>query len=537
MIRSRMPIYLTVITAMAILIGGDSGADAPKVQGVVFEDRDGTGEQAPDEPGIPGVLVSNQFAVTITDANGRYELPAREESFIYVHKPAGYALPLDEYNLPQFYYLHQPDGSPDFLESPGVEPTGPLPGRLDFPLRPKSPAHTFDILSIADPQVRTMEHVHQYREDVVSELAGSDADFALILGDLVGDLNLCGPYKEATAFLGITVFNVPGNHELNYEAPDNRHSLETYKRYFGPQYYSFTWGSTHFIVLDSMDWSYHEDHDRNLCFGMVDDTQKEWLTNLLEYLPKSDQIVLASHIPFVSVVGDGGGFVINNREEILALFENHKRVLALAGHHHTIEHSFGSPDFGWTGDGDFHQMLSGAASGSWWSGPTDLRGIASRVMGDGTPPGYHRIRFSEEGYTERYLAFGHHPDYQMRIIAPHWDPTEESSDDVVVNVFNGHSGWTIEWSLNGEEFESMHQEEPMIEPWVTALHKSRPDEFPEWIQNLLQERVWQTQHIWSASLPNDLETGLHDLRVRAADPYGNTFKAVRLFERVSENAE
>jgi hypothetical protein len=50
------------------------------VTGVVFEDRSRSGTRQPDDPGIPGVLVSNGRDVVRTDRDGRYALPMDDES-------------------------------------------------------------------------------------------------------------------------------------------------------------------------------------------------------------------------------------------------------------------------------------------------------------------------------------------------------------------------------------------------------------------------------------------------------------------------
>ena len=56
------------------------------------------------------------------------------------------------------------------------------------------------------------------------------------------------------ARLGIPWYNVPGNHELNFEAADDRYSLETFKRYYGPPYYAFEYGDALFVVLDNIEY-------------------------------------------------------------------------------------------------------------------------------------------------------------------------------------------------------------------------------------------------------------------------------------------
>src|ERR1700733_6591391 len=78
---------------------------APKtVSGFVYESRTGGPRQAEDR-GVEGVLVSNGSDVAKTDAQGRYTLPIEGEAVIFVIKPSGYAVPVDQVTkLPRFTY-------------------------------------------------------------------------------------------------------------------------------------------------------------------------------------------------------------------------------------------------------------------------------------------------------------------------------------------------------------------------------------------------------------------------------------------------
>jgi hypothetical protein len=53
--------------------------------------------------------------VVKTDANGRYTVPIEDSATIFVIKPTGYAVPVNEQMLPRFCYIHQPNGSPPEL--------------------------------------------------------------------------------------------------------------------------------------------------------------------------------------------------------------------------------------------------------------------------------------------------------------------------------------------------------------------------------------------------------------------------------------
>ncbi len=155
--------------------------------GIVFHDRNRNGIRDSGEPGIPNVLVSNQREVVRTDAQGRYRIPVSDDTIIFVIKPRGWMTALLEENVPRFYYVHKPNGSPP-VRFGGVRPTGPLPESIDFPLYPQRESERFTALMFGDTQPRNLTEVHYIGRDIVRELMGTNrAVFGVVLGDVVFD--------------------------------------------------------------------------------------------------------------------------------------------------------------------------------------------------------------------------------------------------------------------------------------------------------------------------------------------------------------
>ncbi len=212
-----------------------AASEAGLARGVVFHDANHNGRLDPDEAGVPRVAVSNGREVAVSDASGRYTLPVSDDTILFVIKPTGWMTPLSEDQVPRFYYLHKPNGSPENLRFAGVAPTGPLPASVDFPLQRQAEAERFRIVVFGDPQPYTPRQVDYLAADVVPELAGVDAAFGISLGDIVGDdLSLYGPLTRTVSSIGIPWYNVHGNHDVNFHARSDRHSDETWERVFGP---------------------------------------------------------------------------------------------------------------------------------------------------------------------------------------------------------------------------------------------------------------------------------------------------------------
>ena len=167
--------------------------------GTVFNDLNQNGKQDRREAGIPNVAVSNGEDVVVTDAKGKYELTVGEDNIVFVVKPSGYTLPLDELNHPQSYYIHKPQGSPKELTYPGVAPTGPLPKSIDFGLQQTEESNQFRALVFGDPQAYTEQEIAFFNRAMVDEVEGiQGVSFGISLGDLVGDdLTLHPKYKAS----------------------------------------------------------------------------------------------------------------------------------------------------------------------------------------------------------------------------------------------------------------------------------------------------------------------------------------------------
>ena len=225
-------------------------ATAQTATGTVFVDANQNRIFDNGESPLAGVSVSNGRDVVATDADGKYSLPVDDDTIVFVTKPTGYRTVVDDLNLSRFYYIHKPNGSPP-LDFPGVEPTGPLPERIDFPLTPAEEPTAFEVLFFGDPQPRDQKEIDYVAHDVVEDLVGFDAAFGVTLGDILfDDLSLFDSYNRTLGKIGIPWYNVIGNHDINFAAEQDELSDETYERVYGPAYYSFNYGGIHFLDGD-----------------------------------------------------------------------------------------------------------------------------------------------------------------------------------------------------------------------------------------------------------------------------------------------
>jgi hypothetical protein len=490
------------------------GEPGEVAQGFVFHDRNGNGVRDEGERGIRGVRVSDQRSVTETDKHGRWMLPRHTEAIYFVVKPRGYMTTLSEENLPRFYYIHK-EHEPLELEGPTVQPTGPLPGSIDFPLVRQAEPDSFQAIIMGDPQPRNLEEVNFLAHDVLEELVGTSAAFAVTLGDITFDRpGLYPDINRAAGTVGIPFYNTHGNHDANYDGLDTYQHYETWRTVFGPRYYSFDYGPVHFVILS--DVIFPEQGTRYV--AGLGQQQLEWLEQDLSFVPEESLVVLAMHIP-LQPADRNADFA-----QLYELLEGRPYTLSFSAHSHTVSQGFLTEEHGWDGLTPHHHIVAGASCGRWWEGARDETDIPHATGSDGTPNGYFVVTFDGTHYSTRFKAARRPADYQMQIQGPDEVALADlANTPVLVNVFNGNEKSIVKMAV-GEAGE-----------WVTMEYAPQVDP--------LYERVTQREsgqdgsvatHIWEGRLPASLPVGGHLIRVRTTDMHGQEFSGARIIRVLQE---
>ncbi|MEQ8655200.1 MAG: calcineurin-like phosphoesterase family protein [Kiloniellales bacterium] len=407
-------------------------APASQASGTVFEDANRNARLDEGEKGIAGVLVSNGREVVRTDAQGRYSLPAYDDMNLFVTKPANYAMPLDRDLVPQFNYIHKVEGSPP-LRFGGIAPTGPLPQEINFPLIVDLVGDRFQCLVFGDPQPYSNRELGFVRDTAGTLLAGRDnaeTECLIFEGDVMGDdLSLYPRFKRIMAVGGVPLYFVAGNHDLDWDATSDADSFDTFRREWGPEYYSFDIGQVHFVVLDNVRYPCNGVDPHPFCSlsekpsynGVISDRQLAWLKNDLALVPEDKLIVLNAHIPFVSFSDADSQKHQTDNFAALAAIIGARPALGLAGHTHTTEQFLPGETFaGWhqhtgVGEAPFHLIIAGAVSASWWAGDLNDQGVPHATQRQGTPRGYYVIDFDGADYVETYRTFGGEEAQQMSL--------------------------------------------------------------------------------------------------------------------------
>ncbi len=233
-------------------------------------------------------------------------------------------------------------------------------------------------------------------------------DFVITGGDLIMDAlgqaygradSLYALYDSLCANFDMPVYNTLGNHEvfglytdsgINPDHPEYGKRMYKNRGQRSQTYYSFDHKGWHFIVLDAIGFSPERRY-----YGYVDSTQIVWLQRDLQSLPPDKPIVVALHIPLVSVVEQmrhGGtaalsrGMVVTNSKAVLDILNDYNLKLVLQGHLHIVEEIIYR---------DVHFITGGAVSGAWWTGPHE-----------GFQEGVVVVDVNPDGFDWQYVDYG-----------------------------------------------------------------------------------------------------------------------------------
>jgi hypothetical protein len=455
-----------------------------------------TGRVVGPNGGLEGVPVTDGVTVTPTDADGRYRFTApADRPFVYLSVPAGYRLPTSDAGTARVY---QP-----------LDPGGSGRAEAEFRLRPldqDDTQHAFTFL--ADPQAQSRAEMRTFRRTTAPDVRqtarglGDRPVFGVGGGDLVfDDLSLFDGYKDAVRQTGLPFVQVVGNHDLNFDAPADPGSTATFRRHFGPEYYSFDRGAVHYVVLDDVYWpgsdGFGSETDDYL--GHLDAAQLRWLEQDLALVEDGRPVVVFTHIPPLSTAyarrGEPSPSVrgmISNRAalyELLDPFDAH----VVSGHVHENEHRYA--------DGP-HEHVVGTTCGAWWTGP---------VCYDGTPRGYAVYEVNGTSVRWRYKSTGQDASHQMRLSFA--APDADAPDRILANVWDADDEWTVTWYEDGIRTGEMERT-PGVDPLTERLYAGEdvPDKHP-WVE------PQPTDHLFTAPYNPDANR----IRVEATDRFDRTY--------------
>ena len=195
------------------------------------------------------------------------------------------------------------------------------------------------------------------------------------------------------ASLGIPVYGVIGNHDHDRNKYTDREATENYRNHFGPTYYAFDMGRTHYIVLDDIVYHGAKKYDEQ-----IDSLQLAWAAEYARRLPAGSRVCVAMHAPAMKAWK--GNQVMESAARLMDAFAGHE-LHFITGHTHVnsnydiregvVEHNVAQ------------------ICGNLWYDP---------INKDGTPKGYQLFRECGGEFSWEYRSLGSPAVRQLRV----WQP-------------------------------------------------------------------------------------------------------------------
>ncbi len=229
-------------------------------KGRIFHDTNKNGICDKNEKGIKGIAVSDGLHVVKTDKKGYYELKGSSVTkFIFITVPAGYK------TSNEHYLRIQPDlKSYDF-------------GLLEF----SATAENSRFIQITDTE--TYEY-GDWIDNLKNYSANNNVGFLVHTGDICYEKGLRFHAKNInTKTMGLPVFYCIGNHDL----VEGDYGEQLYESLFGPVYYSFDAGNTHFIVTPMRSGDHKPSYTNTQVYN--------WLVNDLAQTDPAKNLVVFNH--------------------------------------------------------------------------------------------------------------------------------------------------------------------------------------------------------------------------------------------------
>lgn len=461
---------------------------------------DGNGHSA-----VPGVMVSNGRDVVLTRTDGSWTLPAGEDGDVFVIKPP---------------HMRIVDGKGDAPPLAADARSSSAGAEVTFTLAPEREPDRFDVVLLADTQPESEEELGFVRDDILAGLLARPAAFGIHHGDVVSDAPQLFPrYLDLLRATGLTWHHCVGNHDLDHGAPDKLAARATWRPTFGPRWYAFHYARALFFVLDNVD-DLHTGEGRYE--GRFGREQLAFVRQVLANVPNDRLVVLSMHIPLRSYLApEVASDVTADYQELLALLADRPYAVSFSGHLHATEHHYLQVPGTVSGLPSHHHHVLTAASGSWWSGPRDGRGIPCADSTDGSPNGFHVLRVSGTSYQTEFVPAG-------RKGFPHLRAELQASDDrgtceLMVNVFDGGPRTRVSFRIGGSDWRPMHLER-LRDPMVCRMLQGQTPR-KSWVEPTL------SSHIWIAPLAEARMCAPLRLDVRIVDEYGRRSETRMIIEQ------
>ena len=357
----------------------------------------------------------------------------------------------------------------------------------------------FNLIVVGDPQPQTEEQITRLERDIIPHIGTIVEEYRatgyptaiLLTGDVVWDtMEFLPRVKAMFESLDVAVYAVIGNHDHPADISNNeRLAQENFEATWGNRYYSFSLGATHFITLDNIRYSNHD----NYTIGL-DRKQLRWLRRDVRTVGNQERIAIMMHAPAMNF---RKGEMLDYAKDIVDIVGD-RELHFITGHRHRHATADIAPGI------VEHSVAQ--VNGNLWFAP---------LCSDGTPRGVFCIEERDGAWTWQHRILGQDKDFQL--VTWREGFVKDNEEWVVAKVIGWDSQWRVEWTENGVMMGAMEQIE-IIDP--DYMHYVETEAaYSDIIMSRLRRSAYPHKHYFRCRRTSENS----EITIIATDRFGRTF--------------
>ena len=392
----------------------------------------------------PGVVLSDGFTFSVTDADGRYNMISdKSNGYVFVRVPGNAAAKVDR-AIPKFFVRFASSDT-------AVKETA------DFDLDERdNTRHRIFLMTdihISDSYLGEIPSCNSlYVPDLEASIAATTVPYYMFTaGDQTTDSRWKAynfdltHWREFIAGWPIAIYHCMGNHDNDPSFVSSDWKAEsTYKKIIGPSWYSLDIGKVHYVVLDNIIYENSSVTGTYGYYVRIAPYQLEYLRHDLSMVSPDTPVVFVSHSSLYILSGlrsvKPHYETQRDVDDLLDCFDGFREVHLISGHTH-VNHNM------MVRNGMYEHNMAASSASTWYS--EYATHTAMHVCRDGTKGGYQIWDVDGTSLSWVHKAMGHSiDDSQFHLVELNNVPEDQRGttdpDCVLVNVYNWDDAWSLQ---------------------------------------------------------------------------------------------
>ncbi|MCT4614177.1 MAG: calcineurin-like phosphoesterase C-terminal domain-containing protein [Marinifilaceae bacterium] len=485
-----------ILLIVLVFISSISLLYAKKISGYTYEDVNRNGKFDKKDKLLKNVLVFGKSNFTISNKKAFFVLEDESDRFISAVAPPKFQAFNPKSKLINSKVELSKDSDSVYIGFVRSDYDIDKEMRLNF---------------IGDVQVNDSIETKYAISSIYSELANSNSDLDIYMGDLVNENpNLIQGQKDIIEQIGRKYSCIFGNHDRNLNS-DNQ--VNKFEDCFGSQNFAYNVSNNLIVGINNIFPESKKGYKAQI---------SEFQIRLIEQLAKlypNQNLILCMHAPLK---------YSKNKDLLLTVLQNCKNILVISAHMHTFSRNFHACPNGKI----IHEINCGATCGNFWRGEKNIFGVPASIMQCGSPRGYLVLNIKANGvYDFKYKMVNGDKIRQMSIWYKNQDSLNLKIEDfdvydnktLLVNLYAASDSTQLYAYIGNKKIKC--QKIKVTDPFVRRIvYLNKNKLYPSGNSNKAVLRKSKSNHIWKLNLDENLLSKTSRINFIAYDKYGLNIK-------------